>query len=184
MSFVDGRPDTYTIGSSPYPSRKSCITEVMIAGRSLSIFSFNASIPKMPVCVFVCTADSFSLLRIFRTLLSIIPILLLKSSVIVLIYSRRRTGSCTQATREQMEFKQSVITVSSLQPRGRSMRLNAFGKGSVKSFSFLLVRLPFAFANSSGSMPFSRRMQRTFAPAFNSSSQFFNEALTPAGSAS
>ena len=119
-----------------------------------------------------------------RTLLSMSPILLRKSSAIDLMYSRRRTESCTHATREQIEFKQSVTTVSSLQPRGRIIRLNAFGNGSVSSFNFLLVRLPCALANSSGSIPFSRRMQRTFAPAFKSSSQFFNDALTPAGSAS
>ena len=147
-------------------------------------FSLRASSPKIPDGVFVCSIDSFKLVRMLRTLLSIIPILLRKSSAIDLIYSKRRTESCTHATREQMEFKQSVITVSSLQPRGRIIRLNAFGKGSVSSFNFLLVRLPCALANSSGSIPFSRRMQRTFAPAFKSSSQFFNDALTPAGSAS
>ena len=184
MSLLDGQPATYTIGSSPYPSRNSCMTEVSIPGRSLSKFSFNASIPKIPDWVFVFGNASFIFRRMLRTLSSMMPILLLKSAATDLIYSRRRPASSTHATSEQIEFSPSLMVVSSLHLCGINSRFMAFGNGSVRSFSFSCVRLPLAFANSSGSVPFGKRMHFTFAPAFNSNSQFLSEALTPAASAS
>ena len=153
-------------------------------GRSLSRFSFSASMPKSPVFIFVSGEASFIFSQIRRTLSSMIPILLLKSAAIDLMYSSRKGASLTHATSEQIVFRPSLMIISSLQPWGISIRLKAFGNGSVSSFNLSCVRFPFALANSSGSIPFGNRIHLTLAPAFSNNSQFFNEAFIPASSAS